>query len=263
MPAEAPPYLYFTKARDIMERKNFLKSLLVGAVSTTVLAEACKKDSDVAASSSTTSSAASGSSSSSSGSSSGCTVIETETEGPFPTHTPASYVRSDITDGRTGYKLTVNIQINNSNNSCNALSGAIVDIWHCDREGNYSEYGGSSMQSTDYTSVHFLRGRQTTNTNGLVTFTSIFPGWYSGRATHIHVHIYNSSGTSLKVTQIAFPEGTGTALAAVNGYSKGLSGYTTNANDGVFGDGVTHELATVTGNTTDGFVLSISMAVPA
>lgn len=244
-----------------MERKNFLKSLMIGAVSTSVLVEACKKDADVATTTTTTSgSSSSGSGSSDSGT---CSVAPTETEGPYPTHSPASYVRSDITDDRTGYKLTVKITINNSNNSCNALSGALVDIWHCDAAGNYSEYGGSGSQSTNYTSVHFLRGRQTTDTNGLVTFTSIFPGWYTGRATHIHVHVYNSTGTSLKVTQIAFPEGTGTALAAVNGYTKGMSGYTYNASDNVFSDGYSLELASVTGSNTDGFVLSISLSVPA
>jgi protocatechuate 3,4-dioxygenase beta subunit len=244
-----------------MERKNFLKSLMIGAVSTTALVEACKKDADVATS--TTSSSSSGSSSSGSTDSGTCSVVPTETEGPYPTHSPASYVRSDITGDRTGYKLTVKITINNSNNSCNALSGALVDIWHCDAAGNYSEYGGSGSQSTNYTSVHFLRGRQTTDTNGLVTFTSIFPGWYTGRATHIHAHIYNSTGTSLKVTQIAFPEGTGTALAAVNGYTKGMSGYTYNSSDNVFSDGYSLELAAVTGNTTDGFVLTINFSVPA
>lgn len=246
-----------------MERKNFLKSLIIGVASTSVLAEACKKDSDAATTTTTSGSSSSGSSSSGSTDSGTCSVAPTETEGPYPTHSPASYVRSDITDGRTGYKLTAKITINNSNNSCNALSGALVDIWHCDAAGNYSEYGGSGSQSTNYTSVHFLRGRQTTDSNGLVTFTSIFPGWYTGRATHIHVHVYNSTGTSLKVTQIAFPEGTGTALVAVNGYTKGMSGYTYNANDNVFSDGYSLELASVTGNTTDGFVLSINFSVPA
>lgn len=242
-----------------MERKSFLKSLVIGAVSSSALVEACKKDADTATTT-TTSSSGSTSGSTDTGS---CSVVPTETEGPYPTHSPASYVRSDITDGRTGYKLTVKITINNSNNGCSALSAALVDIWHCDAEGNYSEYGGSGTQSTNYTSVHFLRGRQTTDSNGLVTFTSIFPGWYTGRATHIHVHVYNSSGTSLKVTQIAFPEGTGTALAAVSGYAKGMSGYTYNASDNVFSDGYTLETATVTGSTTAGFVLAISLSVPA
>lgn len=246
-----------------MERKYFLKSLLIGAAGTTLLGQACKKDSATSGSSSSTTTGSNSSTGTSvtSGtttSTSGCQVIPTETEGPYPTKSPASYVRSDIRDDRDGYKLTVNIIVNNSNNNCNALAGALVDIWHCDKDGNYSEYGTATNQS-----LNFLRGRQTTDANGKVTFTTIFPGWYNGRATHIHVHIFNAAGTTLKVTQIAFPEGTGTALAAVNGYSKGLTGYTTNAQDGIFSDGYSLELAAVSGNTTDGFVLTIAMSVPA
>nr|WP_260625856.1 intradiol ring-cleavage dioxygenase [Hymenobacter sediminicola] len=220
-------------------------------MSTPVLLSACGKEDDVTPTPDTTGGTGSGS----------CTVAPTETEGPFPTKVPASYVRSDIRDNKSGYAMAAKITITNS--SCVPLAGALVDIWHCDAEGNYSEYGGTGMQSTNYQSVHFLRGRQTTDANGLVTFTSIFPGWYSGRATHIHVHVYSASGQSLKVTQIAFPEGTGTAVAAVNGYTKGLNGYTTNAQDNVFSDGVAQELATVTGSTSAGFELSISLAVPA
>jgi protocatechuate 3,4-dioxygenase beta subunit len=243
-----------------MERKHFLKSLLAGVASAPVLLAACGKEDSVTPTS-TTGSTTTTTGGASSGS---CTVAPTETEGPFPTHTPSSYVRSDITDGKAGYKLTATLTITNSNSSCAALAGAIVDIWHCDAEGNYSEYGGSGMQSTNYTAVHFLRGRQTTDANGQVTFTTIFPGWYSGRTTHIHVHVYSANGTSLKVTQIAFPEGTGSAVAAVNGYAKGLTGYTSYKNDNVFSDDTAGiELATVTGSTTAGFQLAFTVAVPA
>ena len=235
-----------------MERKSFLKSLLVSAISAPVFISACKKD-EVIPNDGTTD-AGTGTVTNPGTSSGSCTVAPTETEGPFPTKVPAAYVRSDIADGRTGYKLTAKITIGNTNTNCAGLPNAVVDIWHCDATGNYSEYGGSGMQSTNYQSVHFLRGRQTTDANGLVTFTSIFPGWYNGRATHIHVHIFNASGKSLKVTQIAFPEGAGTAVAAVNGYAKGMSGYTNNSRDNVFRDdsaGV--QIAEVSGNTTDGF----------
>lgn len=242
-----------------MQRKGFLKSLIVGTVSAPAVIAACKKDTGVTDDGTgevTNPGSGSGTTT--------CTVAPTETEGPFPTKSPASYVRSDITDGRSGYKMTAKITIGNSNNSCAALAGAFVDIWHCDAEGNYSEYGGTGMQSTNYQSVHFLRGRQVTDSNGLVTFTTIFPGWYSGRSTHIHVHIYRANGNSLKVTQIAFPEGSGTAVALVNGYSKGMSGYTYNANDNVFGnDGGVSQIATVTGSLTAGFELSIKFNVPA
>lgn len=238
-----------------MQRKHFLKSLLAGSLSAPALLMACSKAADSVTPTADTSSA---------GTSTGsCTVVPSETEGPFPTKVPASYVRSDIREGKAGYLLTATLTITNSNAGCAGLTGVLVDIWHCDAEGNYSEYGGTGMQSTNYTGLHFLRGRQVTDVNGQVSFTSIFPGWYTGRATHIHVHVYKADGTSLKVTQIAFPEGTGSALAAVNGYAKGLTGYTTNAQDNVFSDGVALELATVTGSTTNGFVLAINLAVPA
>lgn len=199
-----------------------------------------------------------------SGSTSGtCTATASETEGPFPTKSPASLVSNDITSDRTGTKLTVNITIQNKNNSCEGLAGALVDIWHCDAAGNYSEYGGTGMQSTNYTSVHFLRGRQTTDANGLVTFTSIYPGWYSGRAVHIHVHVYNASGKSLLVTQIAFPEEISKVVFAQGVYASHGQADTTNAKDNVFGDGVSTELSTVTGSVSAGYVLTHAIVVSA
>jgi protocatechuate 3,4-dioxygenase beta subunit len=233
-------------------RKNFLKKFLIGAASVPIILEACKKDSVTTGTSSGTGSGT-------------CTVSATETAGPFPTITPSSLVRSDIRLDRTGVPLTINITVKNTNNSCSVLSGAIVDIWHCDKDGYYSEYGGTGMQSVNFTTVHFLRGRQTTDANGLVTFTSIFPGWYSGRATHIHVHIYNAAGTSLLITQIAFPEGSNSAVATVNastanGYTKGMTGYTYNAADGVFSDDTAGaEIAAITGSVSAGYVLATTI----
>jgi protocatechuate 3,4-dioxygenase beta subunit len=244
-----------------MERKHFLKNGLaaLGLAAIAPLANACKKETDATATDTDTSSG-----------SGSCAVSPTETEGPFPTKTPSSLVRSDIRDDRTGVALSVKITIKNKNNSCAALSGALVDIWHCDKDGNYSEYGGTNMQSTNYTAVHFLRGRQTTDSNGLVTFTSIFPGWYTGRATHIHVHIYNSSGNSLLVTQIAFPEGSGSAVVTVNGsgstygYTKGMSGYTYNANDNIFSDDTAGlEMSAITGSLSGGYTLTHTINVAA
>lgn len=243
-------------------RKNFLKKFLIGATTVPLILEACKKD---AVTDTTTTSTGTGSTTTSGS----CTASPTETAGPFPTITPSSLVRSDIRLDRTGVAFTIKITITNKNNSCAALSGAIVDIWHCDKDGNYSEYGGTGMQSTNYTSVHFLRGRQTTDSNGLVTFTSIFPGWYSGRATHIHVHVYNASGTSLLITQISFPEASDSAVVTVNastanGYTKGMTGYTYNASDNVFSDDTTGaEIGTVTGSISAGYILAKTINVSA
>ena len=197
-----------------------------------------------------------------------CTAAADETAGPFPTLTPASFVRNNIIGTRTGVAFTININVKNINGGCNALSGVIVDIWHCDKDGNYSQYGGTAMQATDYTAQDFLRGRQTTDSNGKVTFTSIFPGWYSGRATHIHVHVYTASGASLAITQIAFPESSTSAVVTVNaatasGYTKGMTGYTYNASDNVFSDGTSTEMSTVSGSVAAGYVLDYDCYVSA
>lgn len=252
-----------------MKRKDFLRGLgLVGIGSLAIpILNACSKDDDSSETSTTTDTTSGTDAASGTGSTSGsCSVTSSETAGPFPTITPSSLVKSNIVMDRTGVGFTINITIKNTNASCAALKGALVDIWHCDKDGYYSEYGGTSMQTVNYTAMHFLRGRQTTDDNGLVTFTSIFPGWYSGRSTHIHVHIYNASGTSLLVTQIAFPEGTNSAVALVNastanGYTKGMSGYTYNAADGVFSDSIANELSTITGSVADGFILAHTINV--
>ncbi|MEH6408292.1 MAG: intradiol ring-cleavage dioxygenase [Leeuwenhoekiella sp.] len=248
-----------------MKRKEFLKGMgLAGLTATTFGLLACSGDSDsLLDSSSTTDTTGSDTTSATD-----CSVTNSETAGPFPTHTPSSYERVDITGDRTGVDLAINLIIQDVNNACAVLENAIVDIWHCDNGGNYSEYGGSGMQSTDYTSYHFLRGRQVSGADGVVKFQSIFPGWYNGRATHIHVHIYNKTGSSLLVTQIAFPEGSDSAVVTVNasaenGYTKGMSGYTYNASDNVFGDGVANELSTISGDVASGYTLDHIIKVSA
>ncbi|OIN60759.1 dioxygenase family protein [Arsenicibacter rosenii] len=248
-----------------MERKEFLKrgfGSLLGFAAIAPLAQACKTDTDVTPSSTGTSTSTGSTNGSSTGN---CSVTPSETEGPFPTKTPGNLVRKDIRDDRTGVAFTINITIKNANSSCAALSGALVDIWHCDKDGYYSEYGGTSMQSVNYTSVDFLRGRQTTDSNGLVSFTSIFPGWYASRAPHIHVHIYNASGKSLLVTQITFPYDISNLVYTTGqsyGYTKG-SQDTKNETDNVFSDGFTNELATVSGSLSAGFTLTHTIVVSA
>ena len=251
-----------------MERKDFLKrgfGSLLGIAAITPLVGGCSKETSVEPTSTTSTGTSTSTGSTNGSSSTDCSVSPTETEGPFPTKKPASFVRSDIRDDRTGLAFTINITIKNTNASCAALAGALVDIWHCDKDGYYSEYGGSGMQSVNFQSVDFLRGRQTTDSNGLVTFTSIFPGWYSGRAPHVHVHIYNSSGKSLLVTQIAFPYDISNTVYTTGqsyGYTKGAQD-TKNEKDNVFSDSVATELATVSGSLSGGYTLTHTIVVSA
>lgn len=130
---------------------------------------------------------------------SSCVATNSETAGPFPTKDPSDFITQNIVSDRKGKPTTLKIYIRNVNNGCEIIKNAIVDIWHCDADGEYSEYGNSA-------SAHFLRGRQNTNANGVVAWNTVFPGWYIGRAPHIHVKIFNSSGKSLLTTQIAFPK---------------------------------------------------------
>jgi len=242
-----------------MERKQFIRTLSFLAFSGTTVWTSCKKDNDIA---STTDEAGADVDVDNS-----CSVTPTETEGPFPTKTPASYVRSDIHKGDgLGVEMAALITIANIKNSCNPLAGALVDIWHCDVDGNYSQYGGTQMQPVNYQSVNWFRGRQTTDSNGLVTFKTIFPGWYQSRATHIHVHIYDSTGKSLLVTQIAFQDSLSIDVNTNGnkyGYTKGISGYTYNSRDNVFSDGVDKQMSTVTGTMADGFEMKITLKVSA
>jgi protocatechuate 3,4-dioxygenase beta subunit len=121
-------------------------------------------------------------------------VTPTETIGPYPSL--ADFFRSDNREGKSGTLLTLTIRVVNVNASCAAVANANVEIWHVDAQGVYSQYGSGAGQT-------FLRGIQTTNSNGEVTFTTIYPGWDQGRATHIHVEV-TLNGRSVKVTQIAF-----------------------------------------------------------
>jgi protocatechuate 3,4-dioxygenase beta subunit len=235
------------KRNSTMQRKEFIRRLGVGSLIVPFIA-ACGSSDDPAPDASRGS----------------CTVSPSETEGPFPTKTPTGLIMVDITSDRTGVEMVMNITIQNKNNSCATLAGAIVDVWHCDKDGYYSEYGGSGMQSVNLQSVHFLRGRQTTDANGLVSFKTIFPGWYSGRAPHVHVHVYDASGKSLLVTQIAFPADVCNTVytTATQYYTKGTQD-TSNARDSVFSDSLTNELGTVTGSITEGFILTDTIVISA
>jgi len=193
-----------------------------------------------------------------------CALTPSETAGPFPTKDPASFQIVDITSDRTGVALEMQISIKNQNKNCEAIKGAIVDVWQCDKDGYYSEYGGVRLQQRDLRELHFLRGRQISDEFGLVKFSSIFPGWYPGRAPHIHVHIFDSNGKSLLVTQIAFPQEICDHVykEADDLYTKGKQD-TLNSRDNVFGRDLQQELAIVSGDIATGYTLTHSIIVDA
>jgi protocatechuate 3,4-dioxygenase beta subunit len=253
---------FFVKL-STMERKEFIKRLGLGSLIVPLIVS-CSEDDPLPSTTDTTTTTGTDTTGTTGTPSADCTVSPTETAGPFPTKSPSSLVMTDIRSDRTGVEMTVNITIQNKNTSCAAIEGAIVDIWHCDKDGNYSEYGGTGMQSTNYTAVHFLRGRQTSTNAGLVSFKTIFPGWYSGRAPHIHVHIYDTTGRSLLVTQIAFPTDVCNTVytTATQFYTRGTQD-TANASDNVFSDSLANQMSVVTGSVAEGYLLADTIIVSA
>lgn len=180
-----------------------------------------------------------------------CAVTPTETVGPYPSLT--DLIRGDIREGRSGTTLTLTITVVNTNNNCSPVPNANVEIWQCDAAGNYSQYGTQTGQT-------YLRGIQTTNDDGEVTFTTIYPGWYQGRATHIHVEVVRN-GSSVKVTQIAFPESVNAAVYGTGVYASRGSNPTSNSRDNIFADSLESELATVTGDPTSGYNATFRIGV--
>jgi protocatechuate 3,4-dioxygenase beta subunit len=182
-----------------------------------------------------------------------CSLSPSETTGPFPIKTPADLVLENITSDRTGVALLMTLTVQDRSSDCQPLAGVLVDVWHCDADGNYSEYGANA-------GVNFLRGRQATDINGQVSFISIFPGWYPGRAPHIHVEVLEANGDSIRVTQIAFPKDICDVVYSTDGYNGTAD--TTNQGDGIFANSLAGNMAdSVAGNTMDGYTLVKTLIV--
>ncbi len=120
-----------------------------------------------------------------------CIVRPELTEGPYfvDEMLNRSDIRIDPSDGsiKAGAPLRLTLNVSDvSANTCSPLAGAQVDVWHCDALGIYSDV---TDRSFDTTGQKWLRGYQVTDEYGVVQFTTIYPGWYSGRAVHIHFKI--------------------------------------------------------------------------
>lgn len=213
---------------------------------------------------------------------SSCVQIPSETAGPYPADgstassqnlnvlTHSGIVRSDIrpslntSNVAAGMPCTVELSLVNINANCAPLAGYAVYIWHCTNDGKYSMY------SSGITNEDYLRGLQASDSNGKVTFTTIFPGCYAGRWPHIHFEVYPSlalaTGPSniVHTSQLALPEASCSEVYATTGYSASVQNLAQLdiETDNVFGndDGVL-QIATVTGNTSTGYTAKLSVGV--
>jgi len=240
-----------------MQRKNFLKNS-IGLLSAAVLIDSCKKT-DIAGTTITTTTTG--------GTTGSCIVAPTETEGPYPY--PGGEItnplnRADITGGQTGVPLALTFTLVNTNNSCAILSGYRIDIWHCNAKGYYSGYANQPGVSgtLSYVGSTWLRGYQTTDANGKLIFTTIYPGWYASRATHFHFEVYNGT-TLIKTGQLTLPETISDAIHITSAYNGSVNA-TRNATDSVFGNSATdlaNQTMQISGSIAAGYAATQTIGI--
>ncbi len=204
--------------------------------------------------------------------------VPSETAGPYPGNgsngpnvlDDNGIVRQDITSSfgtsttrAAGIPLTLRITVTDKATGA-ARPGVAVYAWHCDRAGGYSMY------SSGLTSENYLRGVQPADATGTVTFTSVFPGCYSGRWPHVHFEVYSSladattAGRVVKTSQLALPQDVCQTVYATDGYATSVRNLaqTSLATDNVFRDDqAVKQLATVTGSVAAGYTASLTIGV--
>ena len=180
-----------------------------------------------------------------------CTLIPSETAGPFPLDLTANtyYFRQDIRESQQGTQLNLKLKVLGLAN-CAPMTNVRVNVWHCTKDGVYSGY--NTANNPGDANSKYLRGYQFTNADGEVEFTTIFPGWYNGRIAHIHFQVYVSSAYSA-VSQLTFPIAAKNAVyaAAPALYTKGADPLSYSG-DNIFSDGYALQIATLTPNTATG-----------
>lgn len=179
-----------------------------------------------------------------------CVLTPQRTEGPYFVEEGLnrSDIRTDPGDGsmQSGVPLALTLVIVDGADGCTPVGGATVDVWHANAAGKYSDVAANGTVGRK-----FLRGSQVTDADGRVTFTTIFPGWYAGRAIHVHfkVRLYDGSTETFEFTsQLFFDPTVQSQVLATSAYSSRGTPDTPNDRDGIYGsDGGTLVVA-VTGS---------------
>src|SRR5262245_15275199 len=195
-----------------------------------------------------------------------CVVRPELTIGPYfvDDQLNRSDIRSEPSDNsvREGVPLTLQINVASvGNNSCTPIQGAQVDLWHCDAQGHYS---GVSDPGFDTSGQKFLRGYQLTDANGIVQFQTIYPGWYSGRAVHIHftIRTKGADGDHYQFTsQFFFDDSLSDQVYTLEPYANKGQRDRRNATDNIFNGGGDQLLLNLEGDTTNGYTTGMTIGL--
>jgi protocatechuate 3,4-dioxygenase beta subunit len=178
-----------------------------------------------------------------------CVLAPELTEGPY--YLDLDLVRSDITEDRPGLPLDLRVKVVSAD-ACEPVKDAAVDVWHCDAAGEYSGVEGDERT--------FLRGIQTTDPDGFAAFRTIYPGWYMGRAVHIHVKVHLGGRGGAFTGQLFFDEDVTATVYETEPYSARPGPDTSNSADGIFGQGGSSTIVTVTpGEESYGGVVTLGV----
>ena len=205
--------------------------------------------------------------------------IPEETAGPYPGDgsngpnvlSEEGIVRQDITASfgsasgvAEGVPLTLRFKVYDlSGDDVQVLPGAALYAWHCDRGGSYSMYDGDAVDE------NYLRGVQEADEDGWLSFTTIFPACYAGRWPHVHFEVYESlatatsASTKLRTSQLALPQDVCEAVYATEGYEQSVANLAAVSldSDGIFADGYSLQMATVTGSVDEGYVATLKVPI--
>ena len=196
-----------------------------------------------------------------------CVVRPALTEGPYfvDEKLNRSDIRSDPSTNavKPGTPLVLTFLVSSvRGGACTALANATVDVWHCDALGVYSDASDPNFGSTK--GAKFLRGYQTTDPSGSAKFTTIWPGWYQGRAVHIHFKIRTAAASGQVAdftSQLFFPDAMNDAVFANAPYSqKGTNGILRNDGDGIFNQSG-GKLTLSPAKTADGYAVTFDIGL--
>jgi protocatechuate 3,4-dioxygenase beta subunit len=168
-----------------------------------------------------------------------CILSPEQTQGPY--YIPAEKVRSNIVERRVGTPLTLRITVADAVH-CAPIKAAAVDIWHCNAGGIYSGFesastGGPGGAGGPTDKDTFLRGIQFTDARGVVQFQTIYPGWYRGRTTHIHVMVH-VGGNVVHTGQLYFADSLTDKVYQTGPYrARAAARDTRNSTDSIYANG--------------------------